>query len=149
MAQGNANTSMAADATAPVNTNFATTQDIASTEAKQPGCTIAVATGKHPFDPSRTLVYVVGRWADGQYAAFQPAFKQALKDVRPGGGAYFTAAGHYRLGMVAEVSSKAALDTLIGWLNQAQEQHKARFAQVAKPGNPVKTGAKEAVLPSF
>lgn len=148
MAQGNAHTTHAADATAPVE-NFATSADIASTEPKAPGCTIAFAKSKHPFDPARTLVHVVGRWADGSYAPFQPAFKAALKDVRPGGGAYFTAAGHYRLGMVAELSNAAALDLLMGWLEQAKAQHEARYAQTGKPANPAKPAAKGAVMPAF
>lgn len=128
---------------------FATTADIASTEDKTPGCTLRFARSKHPFEPNRTLVHVRGSWVDGAYAPFPEGFKAKLKDVRPGGGGYAAAGGHYRVGYVFDVQGESAVETLLGWLAQAKTVYEARIPQTGKPAKVGTTVKKAAVLPTI
>lgn len=129
---------------------FATSADIASTEKpKVPGCTIIVATHKHPLEPGRTLVYVRGAWADGAYAPMPVAlgFAEKLKAVRPGGGGYFRPSPHYRMGHVMDLSGST--DTILAWLAQGKAALEAQVPQVNKPVDSDAPTKKQPVIPTW
>lgn len=139
---------------------LASSTDVASTEDKTPGCTIAYVVKQHPFSHDRIQVFVRGEFADGQYGPF-PADEHGVPFAKspdkatnaPGGklrqvrlgGAYAVHSGSWRTGYVFDAPASVR-DDLTAWLDGQKAKFEARIPQVAKPAQEGKSKAK-LVLP--